>query len=865
MLVAFLFSYSLFGQSFNSELGVTLPDIHVSGYGDHGAFYESNTNVASNSKNGFIIVWEDTRSGYSDIWAQKLDQSGVPEGDNFRVSSDNSIKSKSKPFCAMDKNGTIMILWRFNNYIYSKLYSPDLTVLVDEFRISPSGMYGSGSTVTSLPDGGFLVAFAYDATDELYLQAFDQDGLKDGDYVLVHTGDCYDFTDMKIFADENVIYFSWIESVYAPERQYIMSLNTDLSIKGQARLIRESIYWFGYDLGRNLQGKLEVYFGEENGAGQNILRTTYNDDCSISEAPIPVSPSIANSYTSPRLIKRSGTKTQIVSLLGGQLVMFEIIDGDEAEDYEFMGDDSGFSFINVQKSGLTVSKNSNGNQIIVFTDKRHQHLYPHISAETDVFGQLITENSVKIGTNFKIDDSRSADIDIKPSVSINSMNHKLVSWQYREEFNTNVLCQNIDADNNLIGGNKLAPEDQDSASQVNPSTASGKGSTDLVIWIGSNEYNYDWGTQDMHVMGQVYSKETGSLVGLNMTVRGGSSDIICYRNDVAARPDGGFLVVWEEMNESWRAVIRGQVVSESGILIGDMFDISPTDETSDCTRPEIGIDVSGNVVVIWRVDQKRKIDLQRFSSGMVPIDEVCTAYEPQGYSLSGEPSLAIGNNGNFCIVAEESKGIFLQYFLSDGTKQGDPIEVSDKQSYFSWLDLDLSASVCLSPDGQKTVVAWSSDKFSKHFPKLLARVYENGEAVGPIEIINEQGHKPNAHAYFWKNGLACNNEQIVFAWSENRTDRNLDIYCKTTNWSLTGIKKIPLNRRSIKVWPVPSNEKVYFGGDSESFEILDISGKFIRELNQPEWDLKNQENKTVSKGIYFVRNDRNETGKIIIH
>jgi len=325
------------------------------------------------------------------------------------------------------------------------------------------------------------------------------------------------------------------------------------------------------------------------------------------------------------------------------------------------------------------------------------------------------------------------------------------------------------------------------------------------------------------------------------------------------------VVVWEEMNESWKAVIRGQVVSENGSLIGEMFDISPIDETSNCSRPAIGIDASGNLVVIWRVDQEKRIDLQRFSSSMVPVGEVITAYEPQGYSLSGEPSLAVSNNGSFCIVAEESKGIFLQYYLPDGTRQGDPIEVSDKQSYFSWLDLDLSASVCLSPDGQKTVVAWSSDKFSKYFPKLLARIYENGEPAGPIEIINEQGHKPNAHAYFWKDGLACNDDQIVFAWSENRTDRNLDIYCKTTDWTLTSVEKVALNSSSIKVWPVPANEKVYFGGDSEYYEILDLRGKFIRKLNQPVWDLKDQDNKSVSKGIYFVRNDRNETGKIIIH
>ena len=78
----------------------------------NGDCVQSNPSIAEDGDGNAVVVWTDMRSGYPNIYAQRLDVNGnrlwlldVP------VSSDNASENQDTPAVAVDGTGSALIVW----------------------------------------------------------------------------------------------------------------------------------------------------------------------------------------------------------------------------------------------------------------------------------------------------------------------------------------------------------------------------------------------------------------------------------------------------------------------------------------------------------------------------------------------------------------------------------------------------------------------------------------------------------------------------------------------------------------------------------------------------------------------------------
>jgi hypothetical protein len=124
-LVVFLFSSLplLSGQpdfNFNLE-GKTIPRLNLIASpiiddflvnDDIGIHSQMSPAIGLDGSNNFVITWEDDRNGqYSDIYAQRYNYSGIPQGSNFIVNDDTANNYQSYPSITIDAPGNFVITW----------------------------------------------------------------------------------------------------------------------------------------------------------------------------------------------------------------------------------------------------------------------------------------------------------------------------------------------------------------------------------------------------------------------------------------------------------------------------------------------------------------------------------------------------------------------------------------------------------------------------------------------------------------------------------------------------------------------------------------------------------------------------------
>ena len=68
--------------------------------------------IISDKLGGAIIVWEDNRNGYYDIYAQRIDVSGIIQWENNGISICGKIGNQTRPVITSDSRGNAIIAWQ---------------------------------------------------------------------------------------------------------------------------------------------------------------------------------------------------------------------------------------------------------------------------------------------------------------------------------------------------------------------------------------------------------------------------------------------------------------------------------------------------------------------------------------------------------------------------------------------------------------------------------------------------------------------------------------------------------------------------------------------------------------------------------
>ena len=218
---------------------------------------------------------------------------------------------------------------------------------------------------------------------------------------------------------------------------------------------------------------------------------------------------------------------------------------------------------------------------------------------------------------------------------------------------------------------------------------------------------------------------------VNDDTTGGCSQ---YFPAVAMAASGNFVICWHDKRNSLGGDIYAQRYNSSGVALGANFRVNDDVGTSTQYKPSISMDADGDFVVCWRDERNGKYDIyaQRYNSSGDALGANFRVNDDDGPGL-GEcyPSVAMDVDGDFIICWQDGRNgdgdIYAQRFHSDAT--------------------------------------------------TLGRNY----------LVNQRPDVPNPIQ--WDPSVALNNDQISFAWMDDRRSRGWDIYAKVVTWDWDKVDK----------------------------------------------------------------------------
>ncbi|MBI5267881.1 MAG: T9SS type A sorting domain-containing protein [candidate division Zixibacteria bacterium] len=171
-------------------------DISVSDIG--AASEQLRPRVAVSPGQGFLVVWEDKRSGTGDVFMQRFDLAGWKLGLNLRVNDDSGTIVQTAPSVAADGFGKYTAVWQdyrngsypFRPNIYSQQFDSTGTTIGTNRRITvePPDSLRSAPDLALAPWGGGLVVWQdyRNRNWDIYAQRIASDGSLIGKNILIN-------------------------------------------------------------------------------------------------------------------------------------------------------------------------------------------------------------------------------------------------------------------------------------------------------------------------------------------------------------------------------------------------------------------------------------------------------------------------------------------------------------------------------------------------------------------------------------------------------------------------------------------------------------------------------------------------------
>lgn len=153
---------------------------------DTGEKMQRSPAVAMSDSGDFIITWNDRRNSrgdYSELYAQKYDDTGAPVGSNFLVSDSGLAAGTETPQICIDNSGYFIVTWRDSRNndhgdIYAQRFSADLEKIGSNFQVNDDSTDNEQQyPAICLDNNGICtITWADGRNDGIYAQRYDSDG-----------------------------------------------------------------------------------------------------------------------------------------------------------------------------------------------------------------------------------------------------------------------------------------------------------------------------------------------------------------------------------------------------------------------------------------------------------------------------------------------------------------------------------------------------------------------------------------------------------------------------------------------------------------------------------------------------------------
>lgn len=182
-------SGGIFGQRYDSAGNALGGEFLVNSYTTGG---QGDVSAAAAADGAFVVVWAGGGDSGDAVFGQRFDSEGVPQGDEFRVSSITTDEFQRRPSAAAAANGNFVVVWmsyRHSSYwgVLGQRFDSDGVALGAEFSL---GFVETTASVASDANGNFVVV--WDGLNDAYEsgihgQRYDSEGVPQGSIFVVNS------------------------------------------------------------------------------------------------------------------------------------------------------------------------------------------------------------------------------------------------------------------------------------------------------------------------------------------------------------------------------------------------------------------------------------------------------------------------------------------------------------------------------------------------------------------------------------------------------------------------------------------------------------------------------------------------------
>lgn len=489
-------------------------------------FFQDSPAIAATPDGTFLVVWEDNRDSFEDLYAQLYSNDGVTIGKNFQVSELELWGECREPAVSGAKNNNFMITWQDwrdgEANIYGQCCSGDGEFIGGNFNVNSEdteNIEQQRPSISSDSQGNFTVTWEVEDNDQsaVYLKRYTSNQTALGDAIELST----------IF-------------VLTPTDQTYPALSVDDSDGNFA------IVWQD-----NRNGNWDIY-AQQYLENRSICRDNYkiNDDDGDSTQRFP---DIAFNKQGNFMITWEDHRNEQTDIYA-QL----FLKAGEPLGPNFRVNDDDIASCGQWKPAITAS--SNGDFIITWQDERDDWLF-------DIYAQVYFSDGRKKNSNFKVNADSISNSQYRPAIAASDDNGYVITWcDYRNE-SYDIYAQRYGSDGMVLDGNFRVDDDQYGSSQHDPVVAAAKNGDFVIAWIDCRN-----GRKDLYA--QRYG-QGGIPVGTSFKVNADQLMGEASEPAISVSQLGAFIISWTHISGS-DTDIYAQQFSQTGTRINDNFRITDT-------------------------------------------------------------------------------------------------------------------------------------------------------------------------------------------------------------------------------------------------------------------------------------------------
>ncbi|MDP3025162.1 MAG: T9SS type A sorting domain-containing protein [candidate division Zixibacteria bacterium] len=613
--------------------------------------------IAMDFTGNFIITWEDTRNGESDIYAQRYNSSGTPLGSNFMVNDDAGDAVQRQPAIAMDSSGDFVITWEDNRNdgtwnIYAQRYNSSGAPTGSNFKVNDdTGTARQHSPAITIDSSGNFVITWEDYRNDLgdiYAQRYNSSGIPSGSNFKVNddvgTGLQW-YPAISMDGSGNFI-ITW-QDARSNWNIYAQRYNSSGSPLGSNFKINDRI---GTALGgfpaitMNRSGNFVITWHDERNGNCDIYAQRYNSSGSPLDSNFKVNDDVGTACPYYPVIAMNNSGNFVITWHDHRNGNGDIY----AQKYNSLGSPLGSNFkVNDDVSTAdqflsAIAMDNRGNFVITWEDYR-KDVYGG-----DIYAQRYDFSGSPSGSNFKVNSDTGTAYQWYPAIAMDGSGKFVVAWQDERISKFDIYAQRFNSSGAPLGSNFKVNDDVGATPQAYAAVAI-DGSGDFVI---------TW-EDDRNSISDVYAQRynsTGAPLGSNFKVN--EVSWAASRPFIAMDDSGNFIITWQDYRNG-NYDIYAQRYSSSGTSLGSNLKVNDEVGTANQWSPAIAMDDSGNFVITW-YDYRNgltnpDIYVQRYNSFGDPIGGNCLVPNAQYSSFAQTNPAVVANNSNIYLVWQDNR------------------------------------------------------------------------------------------------------------------------------------------------------------------------------------------------------------------